>query len=39
MKNYTICNDSGEDIHCSNKYFPDYSGKYHMTYFVPFDCS
>ena len=22
MKNYTVCNESGEDIHCSNKYFP-----------------
>lgn len=38
MKEYTVCNDSGEDLHCSNKYFPEYEGKYHMTYFVTFDC-
>ncbi len=33
MKNYVICNDSGEDKTCSNKFFPDYKGSDHDFYF------
>jgi len=38
MINYQICDTSGEDPDCSNRYFPDYHEKYHMTYFILFDC-
>lgn len=34
MTTYKICNDSGEDPECSNKFFPDYSAKDHDFYFV-----
>ncbi len=33
MQNYVICNDSGEDKNCSNKFFPDYNPADHDFYF------
>ena len=32
---YEVCNDSGEDKNCSNKFFPDYSAGDHDIYFIP----
>jgi len=34
MDNYVICNQSGEDKTCSNKYAPEYSAADHSFYFM-----
>lgn len=34
MSSYVICNQSGEDKNCSNKFAPDYSGADHNFYFM-----
>lgn len=39
MKNFTICNDSGEDKNCSNKFVPFLEPNDHTFYFVPTDAS
>jgi len=36
---YKICDDSGEDQDCSDKYFPDYTFKDHTFYWVKTDSS
>lgn len=33
MQTYKVCNDSGEDPTCSNKYFPNYNRDDHDFYF------
>lgn len=37
MSSYTICNESGEDNTCSNKFAPDYSAGDHDFYFIALD--
>lgn len=34
MSSYKVCDDSGEDPNCSNKFFPDYNANDHNFYFV-----
>jgi len=34
MDSYVICNQSGEDKTCSNKYAPEYSAADHSFYFM-----
>ncbi len=34
MKSYKICNDSGEDISCSNKFYPNYNPSDHDVYWI-----
>lgn len=34
FKNYTICNESGEDPACSNRFFPEYTPVDHDFYFI-----
>ena len=33
MSSYQVCNDSGEDKQCSNKFFPSYNPDDHDFYF------
>lgn len=35
MENYVICNESGEDPNCSNKFFPNFDTNDHDFYFMP----
>mgnify|MGYP000232887710 CR=1 FL=1 len=35
MTNYTVCNESGEDKECSDKFSPDFSAGDHDFYFIP----
>jgi hypothetical protein len=37
MKTYTVCNDSGEDPSCSNKFYPNYNPNDHDFYFMSID--
>lgn len=37
MKEYKICNDSGEDPTCSNKFYPFFNPKDHDFYFITID--
>ena len=37
MKNYQVCNESGEDSSCSDRFAPDYSFNDHTTYWVKTD--
>ena len=37
MSSYKICDDSGEDNTCSNKYFPEYLAGDHDFYFINMD--
>lgn len=39
MKNYIVCNDSGEDPKCSNSLAPAYSTSDHTTYWFKTDKS
>ena len=34
MKEFKVCNDSGEDKTCSDQYFPDYNAGDHDFYFI-----
>lgn len=34
MSEYKVCNESGEDPTCSNKFFPEYTTNDHNFYFV-----
>ena len=35
MDNYQVCNESGEDRDCSDKFAPDYTMTDHGFYFLP----
>ena len=39
MKTYKVCNDSGEDRSCTNRFDPDYSFPDHDIYWVVMDGS
>jgi hypothetical protein len=37
MDSYKVCDESGEDKTCSDRFFPDYSFSDHGEYFIPID--
>ena len=39
MKSYKVCNESGEDPSCSNRFDPDYSFPDHDIYWIAMDDS
>ena len=39
MKTFTVCNESGEDKNCSDKFVPNLVPSDHTFYFVPTDSS